>query len=287
MKKIVLSIATATMLLGGLTACGTDNQESGMGANYRSTGYDSQDMRSDNRYRGEGPLTDMVTPDDRRGTFNRQDNRTRVTNYSTHRVQRDGSRANQRTPGMGRTGIVGDQRPGMVDDDGLLRGRTRDGYQRAQMQNQHRNGVMKHGTRANNIDGHKSHKRHQRAQNSQHIMNYHEDYDSRTAQNIANRVVRMNGVEDCRVIVHDDDVVVGVETNGNAARIEDKVERTVHGLADGKNVHVVTDTDIVGRIRTMDDQLRTGTAFDEVTDTFTDMLGDLGRAVQRPFENAR
>ena len=115
-------------------------------------------------------------------------------------------------------------------------------------------------------------------------MNYHKDYDSQTAQNIANHVVRINGVDDCRVIVHNDDVVVGVEANKNADQVQQKVERTVQKLADGKNIHVVTDTDIVGRIRTMDDQLRTGTAFDEVTDTFTDMLGDLGNAVQRPFE---
>ncbi len=37
----------------------------------------------------------------------------------------------------------------------------------------------------------------------------------------------------------------------------------------------------------MDDRLRTGAAFEEVGATFTDMLQDLGRAAQRPFERSR
>lgn len=58
-------------------------------------------------------------------------------------------------------------------------------------------------------------------------------------------------------------------------------------MADEKNVHVVTDSDIVDRVRTIDDDLRTGTAFGEVQDTFTDMLEDIGQAIQRPFERSR
>lgn len=301
MKKIAMSVAVATMLLGGLTACGGDDAATGMNANYRSTGFEAQDTNgayTNSRYRGQGPVTDMMTPDDRGpryGTLDRQGARTHLNNYSTRGLNeksirnqraldmdRDGYRINQNAPGMGRTGLTGGNRPGMVDEDGLLRGRARNGNQRVQMYNQHRDA---NGTRANSTTGHKSyHQSQQRAQNGQHAMNYHKDYDSQTAQNIANRVVRINGVDDCRVIVHNDDVVVGVEANKNADQVQQKVERTVQTLANGKNVHVVTDADIVGRIRTMDDQLRTGTAFDEVTDTFTDMLGDLGNAVQRPFE---
>lgn len=330
MKKIAMSVAAATMLLGGLTGCGADNQATDMNANYRQTGFQSQDMGAGNgtgtytqsRYRGQGPVTDMMTPDDRniqgqRGLFggqgqrgqgglfggqgqqgglfgNQGQTRTHLNNYNTRGFTgQDGYRANQNTPGMGRAGLTGGNRPGMVDEDGILRGRARNGQatQNVRMHNQQREGamngrtMMNQGTRLNQTTGYNNGQ--QGTQNRQQAMNYHEDYDSRTAQQIANRVERVNGVEDCRVIVHDDDVVVGVETDGNMNQVQQEVERTVKGLTDGKNVRVVTDSDAVNRIRTMDDQLRTGTAFDEIGATFTDMLGDLGRAVQRPFERSR
>ena len=65
------------------------------------------------------------------------------------------------------------------------------------------------------------------------------------------------------------------------------VQTQVKDLADGKQVHVVTDQDAVTRIRTLDDRLRGGTAFEEIGATFTEMVRDLGRAAGRPFERTR
>lgn len=291
MKKIAMSIAAATMLVGGLAACGADNQQ-GMGANnYRQTGFESQDMSgayTQSRYRGQGPVTDMMTPDYRGGgtygQLDRQRTRTHLNNFQTNRTHRnrDGFGANQRTPGMGRTGLTGNNRPGMVDEDGLLRNRTRTNRQ------QFTGDRMGNGRITNQQTGiHRSNRATRNQYTQQNNVNYHKDYDSQTAQHVANRVQRINGVEDCRVIVDDNHIVVGVETNQNTNQVQQQVEQAVQKMAENKQVRVVTDEDRVNRIRTMDDRLRTGTAFDEVAATFTDMVNDLGRAVQRPFERSR
>ncbi|WP_332631202.1 YhcN/YlaJ family sporulation lipoprotein [Halalkalibacter flavus] len=432
MKKIAMSVATATMLLGGLAGCGVDNQATDMGAN-QQTGIYAQDMRGrgaiDGRHRGEGPITDMMTPDRQRGgtvgqgttrgadvghrgglfggqgtgqtdarggifggqragqtgtrgglfggqgtgqtnarggLFGGQgtgmtgQSRTHLNNFQTrgtgndrgvgytntgrdnfgtntglfgtHGAQgitgrqgtdargiglaglnrgtaRDGIRATERNAGMGRAGLTGGNRPGMVDEDGILRGRARRGAGALDATPGHRRqgqgamnleardrGNVNHGTRTPNRfdatgrgDRTGVHHGQQRAQGKHgtRAMNYHKDYDGQTVQRLAERCERIDGVEDARVIVHENDVVVGITTNGDMDDVKRKVEKTVNGLAKDKDVRVVTDSDAVGRIRNMDDRLRTGTAFDEVTATFTDMLGDLGRAVQRPFERSR
>jgi hypothetical protein len=395
MKKIAMSVATATMLLGGLVGCGADDQATNMGVNRQTTGYQAQDMRdgtaTTGRQRGEGPLTDMMTPDrrdgvtgqgqagrtrQRNGLFGTQgrDNRTgfggqggyglsagdgqartHLNNYRTRSTldergvgytnngrdnfgtnqglfgtqgtngvnDRQGTRkpgmgragfTNQNTadhyranerPGMGGAGLTGGNRPGMVDEDGILRGRARGGtgalgnygYRRQGqgamnleprdrgninqgIRNQAQSGTLDRGNRTGVHQG-------QQRTRTQDTINYHKDYDGKTVQQLSRRVERIEGVDEARVIAHDDDVVIGITTSGDMDNVKNKVERTVKGLADGKNVRVVTDSDAVGRIRTMDNELRTGTAFEEVGATFTEMLNDLGRAVQRPFERSR
>ncbi len=385
-----MSVATATMLLGGLVGCGVDNQATDMGAN-QQTGYQAQDMRNGTattgRYRGEGPITDMMTPDNRGGVtgqgqagrtgrgglFGGQGQagrtgqggfglsagegqaRTHLNNYQTRGTQnqrgvgytntgRDNFGTNQgmfgtqgthgvtdrqgtRTPGMGRAGLTrdnavdghranrvgmgragltGGNRPGMVDEDGILRGRARGGTGTLGTNHGHRRqgqgamnleardrGNVNQGTRnkaqygttdrGNRTGVHQG----QQRTRTQDTVNYHKDYEGKTVQQLSKRVERVDGVKEARVIVHDDDVVVGITTSGDMDDVKKEVERTVKGLADGKDVRVVTDSDAVSRIRTMDNELRTGAAFEEVGATFTQMLNDLGRAVQRPLERSR
>lgn len=291
MKKIAMSVAAATMLVGGLTACG-DNQSTDPNATefeaqnlngYNNNGYNGNYTTS--RYRNhEGPLTDMLTPDGyRNGNYGQFDGSTRAQseNYN-NMTRRNGSRANSYTS----RGMVGNNLPGMVDNDGLLRGRARDGSMNGFNGTRNgQNGTMRNRGFNNGANNGMMQNRGFNAQNNN--GNYHENYDSSSAQRIVSSVTQIKGVNDARVIVHNDDIVVGVESNKDQDKVRKQVEDKVKGLAKGKNVHVVTDTDAVGRIRTMDDRLRTGSAFEEIGDTFTDMLRDIGSAARRPFEGAR
>ncbi|WP_100406569.1 YhcN/YlaJ family sporulation lipoprotein [Bacillus solitudinis] len=425
MKKIAMSVAAATMIMGGLTGCGTDNQ-TGMGGN--NNGANAQQMQGTNTgHRGQGPLTEMMTPDTRGRGGQFGTSRTQLNNYQTRGLgegrqsgylpqgnyqgntgldrtgvtndtvtgeqgrprgtqqqitdanrtgtglfggqgnqqgnqgtglfggqgnqqgnqgtglfggqgnqqgnqgtglfgvqgnqrgnqgtglfgqnQRGtgttGIQGSQQRAGTGHSGITGNNRPGMVDEDGLLRGTARD---RAGMLNQRRGhgemnlqrqgprhqgqSMVNQGAGPNVRTGHtgttgQTNQGTTGQQTNQGALNYHKDYDSRTAQRIVSRVQNMNGVEDARAIVHDDEIVIGIQADNDVEQVKQKVERKVKSLVKDKEVHVVTDNDAVGRIRTMDNELRTGAAFDEIGSTFEQMLGDLGRAAQRPFERSR
>ncbi|WP_026672458.1 YhcN/YlaJ family sporulation lipoprotein [Alkalihalobacterium bogoriense] len=173
------------------------------------------------------------------------------------------------------TGITGD-RPGMVDDRGILRDQNREGQRgmTGQQGTQGQRGMTgQQGTQG------------QRGQAGTTAANYHEDYDGRTVQRIQERVDGIDNIDDSRVVVHDDVVVVAVNSNDDDVR--DKVRKTVQDMDEDRTVHVVTDRDAVTRVRDIDDRLRGGAAWDEVGATFTEMLNDLGNAVQRPFERSR
>lgn len=218
-----MTVATATMLLGGLVGCGTDNQATDMNANFNRTGIQSHDMYTtgvDDQNQGEGPLTDMMTPDrngqgvagnrghngdtygtgtgnhgitgqnGQRGTFGvngtgaqtgtqtgqmrNNDDHAGIGGTQgrgqAHRGITDDDRGifdTQGTdrPGMGRaglngttrdvdvdidtehSGITGGNRPGMVDEDGYLRGRARNGVDTAD-----NNGNRRQGTGAMNMN---------------------------------------------------------------------------------------------------------------------------------------
>ncbi|MBU8905489.1 YhcN/YlaJ family sporulation lipoprotein [Desertibacillus haloalkaliphilus] len=342
MKKFALSLTAASMILGGLAGCGVDNQGADMGA--RQVGMNTQATdqttgtatRNDtaargagDRWTGEGPLTDMMTPNrrdagaglmgenvrgrgmsrqnvrgtqtgqregiigqtgnhrgqgvtganqDRRGTIGQANINQRPAGTGTYgganvgmtgqrqgmgAAELDGRRATQDAGGRRTTGLTGQRgtgagaagltgnRTGMVDNTGTLRGQA-----------QNRVGT---GT-----------------------ANYHQDYDSQAVQRITDRVNRLDNVNDPRVIVNDNTVVVGIDGDGqDRGRIESQVREAVREVNNDYDVHVVTDRDGVNRIRTMDDRLRGGAAFDEVGATFREMIGDLGRAAQRPFERSR
>ncbi|MDQ0258118.1 hypothetical protein J2S74_005584 [Evansella vedderi] len=102
-----------------------------------------------------------------------------------------------------------------------------------------------------------------------------------------NNSIRGENIRDSRVLVHGNDVVIGVDADGDTNELDRNLRNRVGGLAGGRNVHVVTDRDQVRNIRDMDDRLRAGEAFEEIGATFTDMLNDLGNAVQRPFQRSR
>lgn len=239
-----MSVAAATMLLGGLAGCG-DNEATDMGTNnypgteslYMNGGTGTAGETGGTAGYGDGSLGGSVAD---RGT----------SHYGT---------AGQ---GTGMTGNAGNT----------------NGHDRMTGQNDRLTGqdTANNGSRNMNQAG-----------TTQDRVNYHKDYDGETAQRTVKQVEEIDGVEEARVIVNDDNMVVGLTADGDIDNVRTEVERSLNESADNKEVYVVTDNDAVDRIRTMDDDLRLGTAFDEIGATFSDMLNDLGQAAQRPFERSR
>ncbi|WP_017728637.1 YhcN/YlaJ family sporulation lipoprotein [Halalkalibacterium ligniniphilum] len=290
MKKFAMTLTAAAMIMGSLTACGTDNQN--QDNNMGTTALESEDMGRENgetRYRGQGPVTDMMTRDDRgytsmnRGMRSRMDGLFDRNQRDGFGTMGDGYRTQQRAADIDRSGITGDDRPGMVDDNGVVN--RRDRQDRINPLSNDRS-MTRQSLKKQRYQG-EGMRNQQKQSKMQSQSAHYKKNDGQAAQKIANRVEKLDNVKDSRVIIHNNDVVVGVEATGDVDKVERQVSREVKKMAKGKNVHVVTDADIYGQIRTIDDELQEGAAFEEVEDVFTDMLNDIGRAVQRPFERAQ
>ncbi|MFB4163768.1 YhcN/YlaJ family sporulation lipoprotein [Alteribacillus sp. JSM 102045] len=234
MKKAALTMTAFTIIASGLTGCGAADDNNEMGASpARYSGYDNNmdgrnaggDYRRDN-YRGEGPVTDMMTVDDRQ-----QGGR----NYD------QGNRMNNR-------GQIGD-RDGMVGDRGALNTRNvNDGQAGGQGENQ------------------------------------------QVAEEISSEVEKLEGVDDCRVIVRDEDVLIGIDTyedEEKAKELAEKIKSQVEeDLDEDKNVYVTTDEEHFGNIQEIDDNLQNGMGLDEAGDTINAMIEDLSDAAQEPFQES-
>ncbi|WP_350006495.1 YhcN/YlaJ family sporulation lipoprotein [Shouchella clausii] len=278
MKKTALSFICASVLLTGLAGCGTqDNNRAGMQPNtYRNQ---EANLNGDNNFNNRnypyyGPnaynTNDKTFFDDNRFSNKNQ------------RMNRTNNQYNQGRNGYVR-GITGNNRPGMVDENGFLNRRADYGnrgmnFQRATTNKDGNRGI--NAQRSTNQDGN------MRQGMETEEVRYHRNYDGDRVEEIREEVEKIDGVREARVIINRDDVVVGYEQDEKADDVKQHVENRVRKLAGkGKNVVVSTDNNIYKNMRKMDDKLRSGAAFDDVRDTFTDMMRDLGNAAKRPFQN--
>jgi len=250
MKKFALTAATLAVIAGGMTGCGDANNDNDMGGTsptrYTIDGtetYGNQNVTSRN-YRGEGPVTDMLTVDDR--------NQTRHKNDSSHRrIGEAGQYNNQRQVGNG-SGVINHDAYSVGPGNGVNNGREM-------------GGTMNKDRTSRDI---------------------HE------SQQIQNQVEGLDGVEDARVIVSGDDVLIGIETVGteNAEKLENRIEKQVKNMLEsdnkGKNVYVTTDKEHIGNIAQVDNDIRNGVGLDEVGDTISAMIEDLSDAAQQPFQDS-
>jgi spore cortex protein len=128
-----------------------------------------------------------------------------------------------------------------------------------------------------------------------HSTTYHEDYDGALAEKVANKVNDIRGVDDAHVILEDNNVIVGVDTdNDNTKKLTEKVRKTTARMVPDRDVKVVADKDMYNRIENVDNDLRDGRAYTEVQSDVRGIMNDivnagsdLGNAVKRPFENNR
>ncbi|MCF6138081.1 YhcN/YlaJ family sporulation lipoprotein [Pseudalkalibacillus berkeleyi] len=119
-------------------------------------------------------------------------------------------------------------------------------------------------------------------------VNYADDYQGGDlARRISKKVNNMRDVDDARVVVTRDSVLIGVDTNDRNDRdVKPKVKSAVKKMTD-KDVRVTTDEDMFTRIRDVDNDLRDGNGYNEVESDVNAIMNDIGDALRRPFENNR
>ncbi|SER73334.1 YhcN/YlaJ family sporulation lipoprotein [Salipaludibacillus aurantiacus] len=319
MKKMTLCLSLATLMFTGITGCGdmdnannVEGQRFG-GQNRYETGFDGQRMDGTGMGSANYGQRGMMGRETERYGMNTPGGQDQMTGYQGAANQRGGmfgkgqgrgrfggqqGFADGRGGFFGRgqggrgftggfsRGITGNDRPGMVDSNGLINGRLRglnrtEGFTQTEGFNQHQaDGQLNRGTRGQ-MDGMAGRTQQQGGRG------YFDTDEGRTARKIENRVEDIEGVRDANVIVRDNDVVIAVEARGNNEQIEDEVRSLVANMDDDNQIFVVTERSGVERIQGMEDRLRDGQPFEEVGATFNAMLDDLGDAIQRPFERTR
>ncbi|MBB6449517.1 hypothetical protein HNR44_001466 [Geomicrobium halophilum] len=270
MKKMALSVTAFSIITAGLAGCGTadDNAAGPNGGNTGMNQVDNQQQAAwDNERgdRGEGPITDMFTVDDR-----------------TDR----GNQVNQQGQGDGTRNLNDGQgsfyynNPRDVADGNMYTDQERDA-------NFQRGDRYETGNAGNNGNA--------GMQNDHGQLNANNQNDDNEAQELASKIEEevndMDNVDNSHVVVDDQHVVVGIQTNGDDT--DDTIQHIEQEIEDemdaDKEVFVTDDEDNFEELGNIQNDLAegTGNALEETEQTLTDMIEDLGDAAQRPFERSR
>jgi spore cortex protein len=111
-------------------------------------------------------------------------------------------------------------------------------------------------------------------------------YDNDLSTRLAKRINKLKNVDDARVIVYGDQIMIAVNTNEkDDAKVKDKVRSEVAKVTKQKNVSISTDKDVFGRMGDVNNRLANGDGFKEVQSDVNAILNDIGNAAKRPFEN--
>ncbi|WP_083584295.1 YhcN/YlaJ family sporulation lipoprotein [Bacillus weihaiensis] len=119
-------------------------------------------------------------------------------------------------------------------------------------------------------------------------IGYYNRGDGAVSEKVKNAVEKMDNVDDARVLVTDNNVIVAVDTNDrNDADMKKEIMNTVKKMTDGRDVQVVTDEGTFTRIRNIDNDIHNGGDRETIDADVEELMNDFGDAIQRPFTNDR
>lgn len=78
---------------------------------------------------------------------------------------------------------------------------------------------------------------------------YNTGHDNIWAQKITDRLEHLENVNDVAAIIDGDTIFVAIDTDEDYQKVEKEVRRIVEGMANGRNVTVVTDKGMFNRVR--------------------------------------
>ncbi|MBM7605770.1 spore cortex protein [Metabacillus crassostreae] len=119
-------------------------------------------------------------------------------------------------------------------------------------------------------------------------VGYYNRGDGAVSDKVKNAVEKIDNVDDARVLVTDDNVIVAVDTHDrNDADMKEKITSEIRKMTKGRNVQVITDEGTFTRIRNIDNDIRNGGDREAIDTDVNDLMEDLGDAIQRPFNGER
>lgn len=322
---------TATLLLAGLAGCGNGNNTNNNNVNENASGLNYKDRTMDQTGFGlydEGDRGFRV--DDGRGDNRINNNATRNrgfgvqngtedgrfgTRHDGARLERKGTRGfnqqntskygNRNMTGFER-GIVGNNRPGMVDKDGVLN--RDDKFRNSNFHMRGNNGFRGSNTginknddrfgsfnfdndngNRNNVINRKGMDNNVRTKKNFNSQNneYYRSKDGRLSREISNLLSGVDGIRNHHVVVHENNIIIGVEHDDDLDGIDQRIRERIKERAGNRNVHIVTEREQLKNIRGLNRRLQSNEPFEELGSTIDNILDDIGDAVKRPFEQSR
>lgn len=112
-------------------------------------------------------------------------------------------------------------------------------------------------------------------------------YDGDLSQSLARQINAMDGVRNCSVLVHGNEVLVAADTNGqNQDDLEEDIRSRVQNQVKGNaDVHITTDNAMVDRLADIQTRLRDGEAFRSTAQEVGDLLRQFGSNVRTQNQN--
>jgi spore cortex protein len=131
---------------------------------------------------------------------------------------------------------------------------------------------------------------------SKNDVNYHKHLknvgnqrdDGKTAQQVSNAVEKINNVDEARVLVTDNNLIVAVDTqDNNNNKLKDRITKQVQKMANGRNVQVVTDEGTFTRIRNIDNDIQNGVDRKTIDADINNLMDDIGDMIKHPLNGDR
>ncbi|WP_044478109.1 YhcN/YlaJ family sporulation lipoprotein [Paenibacillus antibioticophila] len=106
------------------------------------------------------------------------------------------------------------------------------------------------------------------------------------AKKITDEVTKVKGVSKATVLVHNKDVVVGIDVKDgeHKARIEDEIRYRVENSEPGYAVHVTSDKKIHERIKKLNTNMTGKNPIKTLGNDVGIIIQDIGEAVRAPFQ---
>jgi spore cortex protein len=120
------------------------------------------------------------------------------------------------------------------------------------------------------------------------ITNNNNRDDNEISRKVRTTVEKMEKVDNARVLVTEDNILVAVDTaDNNDASLKERISNNVRKMSNGRNVQVVTDEGTFTRVRNIDNDIQNGVERKTIDADINNLMDDLGDAIQRPFNGDR
>ncbi|GBF77385.1 hypothetical protein PA598K_05933 [Paenibacillus sp. 598K] len=118
-------------------------------------------------------------------------------------------------------------------------------------------------------------------------MDNHDHINMKKAEHVAASAQKVAGVTKATAVVHDQDIIVGLDMDGSDQAMlrkkENEVKRKIKQEHEGYNVHVTSDKNLHSKIQTLHGNAMNGHPVAEFTHDVGMIIRDIGNAVAAPF----